>query len=368
MKSWKRKFWLGLIVLTVLFVLFVRARELFSDNQSDFATLNDSLFIEQTLHTSATLTNQQQIDSNANIIVPCGWYSADGKLTPMVAGICDGGYQAGVAIKDIAVFITQYTYDKQYRKEIDSDLDILWENKSEVLSLTQNQLKDLGTELSGVKGSAKAEYSYGKILFDVTTLVTGVGELKVLGKVTKNAKILKALKTLPFTKLANIAKACPPCAAIYKASPTLRSDLLTTNIATTTKLLDADFVKSGKTWNVFIKEYEAHHIIPVNLLDEAPVLHFYYNNGGKLNFNSMENGIMLKKVCEGGEHAKHTSYSTTILETISERLEKIQRLNITTNNKIGLMDNELKKIIHETREIIIEKSIKGNMKLNLIFQ
>ncbi len=356
MKSWKKKFWLGLLIFTVLFFLFVRTREIFSDKQPDLSELSDSLYVEQTL--------QQQIDSNSNIIVPCGWYSNDGKLTPMIAGICDGGYQAGVAIKDIAGFIAKYSFDKQYRKEIDNDLDVLWENKSVVLSLTGNQLKDLGTELSGARGSAKAEYSYGKILFDVTTLVTGVGELKVLSNVTKNAKLLKALKSLSLLKLANISKACPPCAAIFKAAKTLRENLLTTNIAATLKLLEADFVKSGKTWDVFIKEYEAHHIIPVNLLEESRGLQFYYNNGGTLNFNSLENGMMLRKLSNGGSHANHPQYSLFMNQMITKRLIQIQNSNKATIEKIQLMDKELTKIIDETKDMIIN----NNVKINKLFQ
>ncbi len=337
-----------------------RIRDLFSENHEPFSQLSDSLFVENAL--------QKQIELQENALVPCGWYDSNGKLSPMVAGVCDGAYQAGVAIKDITVFITKYSIDKQYRKQIDSDLDVLLKNKSEVLSLTGKQLKDWSTELSGVHGSAKAEYVYGKAVFDAVTLVVGTSEIGAVSKAAKNAKILKALKSIPLAKLANIKKVCPPCATIYKAAPTLRDDLLVTNSNATRQLLEADFVKSGKAWDVFIKDYEAHHIIPVNMLDESPALHFYYNNGGKLNFNSLENGMMLKKVSKKGLHAKHQAYSIIMRDKIAEKFEKIQLSNVDVSKKVNLMDKELRKIIEETRELILEKGVNGNIKVNQIFK
>jgi len=356
----KKIFFRILLIITVLFIVQGRIRDLFSDNQEQFSQLSDSLYVEKTL--------QKQIESQANVLVPCGWYDSNGKLSPMVAGVCDGAYQAGVAIKDIAVFIAKYSVDKQYRKEVDSDLDVLLENKSEVLSLTGKQFKDWSKELSGAHGSAKAEYTYGKVLFDAMTLVVGTSEIGALSKAAKNAKILKALKSIPLAKLANIKKVCPPCAAIFKAAQTLREDLLVTNLAATRKLLEADFVKSGKAWEVFIKDYEAHHIIPVNMLDESKGLQFYYNNGGTLKFNSLENGIMLKKVSKEGLHAKHQAYSFEIKEKLVERLEKIRTSNVTTTKKISMMDKELRKIIEDTRELILEKGINGSTKINQLFQ
>jgi len=351
----KKLFFKALIIITVLFILFVRTRELFFGDKQQ---LCNSEYVEQSL--------LEQTETHENI-VPCGWYSGDGNLTPMVAGVCDGGYQAGVAIKDIAVFIARYSSDKQYRTEIDKDLAVLRENKSAVLSLVSQEVKDLGIELSGAKGSAKAEYAYGKVLFTVTTMIVGVGELKTISGL-KNTKLFKIIKTSPLAKFANLAKLCPPCVVLIKAAQSLREDLLVTNLAATRKLLAADFVKSGKTWQVFIKVYEAHHIIPVNAFHDAEILHFYYNNGGKLNFNSIENGIMLRKVCLGGSHAKHTEYT----KYIGKRLDKLYySINLMKTNsiesKVQKTETELKKLIEETRQIIINKSINGNIKVNDIF-
>jgi len=169
-------------------------------------------------------------------------------------------------------------------------------------------------------------------------------------------------------KLTNIEKACPVCAQLFKTAQNLRNDLLITNLSETQKLLHTDFVKSGKTWEVFIKDYEAHHIIPVNLLEKSPALQFYYNNGGKLNFNSLENGIMVKKVNLDGVHANHPVYTTIIGRKIRFRLEKIMQMNVSATRKNQLMDIELKQIIEETRMLILEKSVKSNVKINKLLQ
>jgi len=155
---------------------------------------------------------------------------------------------------------------------------------------------------------------------------------------------------------------------LIKTAQTLRDDLLVTNLAATRKLLAADFVKSGKTWQVFIKEYEAHHIIPVNAFHDAKILHFYYNNGGKLNFNSIENGIMLRKVCLGGSHAKHTRYTDYITEKLEFIYFTINKMsNPSVDAKVKKAETEIQKLIEETRQTIINKSINENTKINELF-
>ncbi len=358
MKRWKRNFYVALAVITVLFVLQGRIRDVFSPVAPP--QLDDSLYVEQTL--------EEQTELQATVIVPCGWYTGNGALPPMIAGICDGAYQSSVAIKDIACFIAQYNANLQYQVEINSQLAVLWENKATVLSITGNELHQFGDKLSGAHGSAKAEYAYGKVLFETVTMVAGVGELTELSNVVKNTKVLKALKTLPFLRLANLKKVCPPCAELFRAAKSLRNDLLFTNLATTRTLLEADFVKSGKTWEVFIKDYEAHHIIPREMLEASDGLQFYYNNGGKINFNSFENGMMIKKLSKKGFHANHPNYSKFIENRIASKFEIIEFSNTSLKGKIRLMDIELKKIIEETRELIIEKSVNGSVKINSLFQ
>jgi len=359
MKFTKKRLIQFLLIITIVFILQGRVRDFFWLEKQPVAQSGDSLLVEQSL--------QEQKEKQANTIIPCGWYGNDGKLPPMLAGICDGGYQSGVAIKDIACLIAKYNSDFQYQIEINIYLAILWQSKSEVLSLTGKQLKDFGTELSGVHGSAKAEYAYGKILFEAITLLAGTGEITELGNVIKNTKLLKTLKALPILKIASIEKVCPTCATIYKAAQTLRNDLLVSNLTVTQKLLEADFVKSGKTWDVFIKDYEAHHIIPVNMLDESIGLQFYYNNGGKLNFNTLENGMMIRKVSKKGFHANHPTYSQLILQKIETQYITINKSNLSPVEKVSLMDKGLKNIIEETRELIIERSVKGNVKINKLF-
>ncbi len=232
-------------------------------------------------------------------------------------------------------------------------------------------LQDFGSELAGKRGSIRAEYAYGRMLFEVVFLVAGTTEITEGANLLKNAttKLSSTLGRLKALKVLSIAKLCPTCAEFYKASQTLRANLIGTNLDATRNLLGAEFVKSGKTWEVFIKEYEALHIVPLNAFEKSEQLRFYYNNGGKLNFNSIENGIMVQKASfDGVIHANHPEYSFNLIRRIDKQFEIIQTMNKPMVEKIQFMDNELKKIIDETRKQIIEKSMKGNTKINKLFQ
>ncbi len=155
---------------------------------------------------------------------------------------------------------------------------------------------------------------------------------------------------------------------LYKKTGKLRKNLLSkTNLPTTKALLNSEWKKSGKTWNVFIKDYEAHHIIPKNLLEKSKGLQFYYNNGGTYRFNSIENGIMLKKVSKGGYHAKHPNYTRFVLSEVEKINKSINSTKLSIPAKNSLFEKKLIKLKNNIKSQLIKDCINNNKKVNAIF-
>ena len=169
-----------------------------------------------------------------------------------------------------------------------------------------------------------------------------------------------------------IRAGCAVCVKLFQNAYKLRKKLLHTNNLQKTKvLLKYDWLKAqkaGKSWKSFIADYQAHHIIPLNLLDESDALKFYYNNGGKLDFNDIDNGIMIKKAYLGGAHANHPRYNRVIKEKLNEILFIIKQEDITLKSQIQLFEKELTHFTNELRIKLTTKSIKGTTKVNLIFE
>jgi len=247
----------------------------------------------------------------------------------------------------------------------------MWENRWEVYEELKTSLKDYGQTLAGYQGALEAEYQYGRLIFEVginfvsfgsVSGVSGFGKLNATMNVLNKGKWLKRLD-----KIIEIGKSCKSCATIFKQSGNLRDNILKHNLDDVKLLLDKEWKSSGKHWDDFIKDYDAHHVIPVDLLDKSDALKFYYNNGGKLNFNSIENGIFVKKVAKGGEHACHPKYNDYIAFRLQEINDRILLADKPLNIMIKEFDNDLKALIKETAQEIKIKSINQKLKVNEIF-
>ncbi len=123
--------------------------------------------------------------------------------------------------------------------------------------------------------------------------------------------------------------------------------------------------KKGIKWKDFIKDYQAHHIIPKELLNTSEGLQFYFNNGGKLKFNSIDNGIMLKKSVI---HGNHPDYNKLILNKIDDAYYKIYKMEISNDLKLKIFKEQLYQLIKKTRKEIISKSINGGKKINNLYK
>ena len=143
--------------------------------------------------------------------------------------------------------------------------------------------------------------------------------------------------------------------------------MLKHNLPEIKRLLHNDWKKSGKKWNVFIKDYEAHHIVPVSLLEESEGLQYFLNNGGKFSFNSIENGIFVKKVAKGGQHANHPKYS----EIVAKRVQRIYENSIGQHGQLHIelqiMEKKLNKLTKELKSEISNGSINNQIKINDLF-
>jgi len=133
-------------------------------------------------------------------------------------------------------------------------------------------------------------------------------------------------------------------------------------------LLKEEFEASGKTWEKFIKQYEAHHVIPADMLEKSDLLRFYYNNGGKMEFNNFDNGIFLKKsIFPDGVHSVHPDYNLNIKYELEIIFEKIRNTNLSIEQKLNLIEVNLFQLQKDVKKELIEKCLKNNIKVNKMY-
>jgi len=148
----------------------------------------------------------------------------------------------------------------------------------------------------------------------------------------------------------------------------LRDNILKHNLDDVKLLLDKEWKSSGKHWDDFIKDYDAHHVIPVDLLDKSEGLVFYYNNGGKFKFNSIENGIFVKKVSKGGQHAKHPKYTEYVLYEIENIYNVVRKTNQTEPFKVKQFESMLNNFTTNLKREIYNNSLTKKLKINNLYQ
>lgn len=113
-----------------------------------------------------------------------------------------------------------------------------------------------------------------------------------------------------------------------------------------------------------VANFEAHHIIPNNVLKNDPILQdiiLYANDNHGFNFNSIENGIMIQKkdAYVGTIHTNHSRYDNIIklkLENVKEAWKK--------NEELGY--KKLKDLINETEDQLVTQVVNGQNTVNLL--
>ncbi len=248
----------------------------------------------------------------------------------------------------------------------------MYANKAKLPAQIKNEFIKLGKGIAGDYGANRAEYLFGKCVFEFASLSLSGGAIiattgkKAVKLTKKSVSLLKRTKLV--AKINKLAKICKPCAKLLKNSGGLRRNLLNKkNTIIAQKLLKTEWElaqKKGIKWNVFIKDYQAHHIIPKELLNTSEGLQFYFNNGGKLKFNSIDNGIMLKKSVI---HGNHPDYNDYITKSINKIFMKISTRKIPNKHKIKQFEFQLNQLIDITRNKIINNSINKNIKINKLY-
>jgi len=350
----KKKILITLFIFSVLFVAQNRLRSNFSSSELNNRSAE---FFESAY--------QQGCVQNPHAVVPCEWYTNDVAMPPMFAGMIDGAYISGENIVVLAQLSYMYFNDSKTNNEVNQAFAYLWQNRQEILPQLRKAAKEKGIELSAEKGADIAEYEYGKLLFEVGSMFFGVGELSAS---VKNIKFVQqAFETIGknsrLAKLASIKVKCKPCAKIFANRSKLRDEFLVHNLDETKRLLSNDWKASGKTWDDFIKDYDAHHVIPVEMLEKSEGLFFYYNNGGKFNFNGIQNGLILKKVQNGGQHAFHPKYNTEMEKKLQIIYEEIRISNDVDYLKVKRFEKKFVELIENTKQEIF----KSDKKVNLIY-
>jgi hypothetical protein len=305
-------------------------------------------------------------ENGNHCVVPIKWYATNGWMQPTIAGVVDGAYNTGYSIKDLAIFISDYAGSDSVRTEIHTMVAQLTDNPAVLWKTVKTSTIKLGDELQGDYGKIQGQYKTGRAFFEASTFFVGIGEVAVS---VKGSKLTACLRRL--TKLRRIKLGCPVCAKIFEKAYKLRKKLLQgENLRKTKALLNDDWLiaqKAGKSWDEFIEAYQAHHIIPLNMLDESDALKFYYNNGGKLDFNNIDNGIMIKKLNLGGAHANHPRYNKHILKELDDILAKSINDDYLLKEQVEIFEILTIQMVEDTRNKLIENCIKNSTKVNKLF-
>jgi len=312
---------------------------------------------------------EQGCTERDNTIVPCNWYTETHSPMPaFVAGMLDGAYISGESIADLALLTWNYSHNAQYRSEVNEMASLMWQNRYEVYQELKTELQQYGQSIAGYEGALEAEYQFGRLVFEVGFNFVGIGSISGIGKLNASLKTFNKGKWLKrMEKMTEISLSCKTCATIFNQSKNLRKNILKNDLDDVKLLLDKEWKTSGKTWDNFIKDYDAHHVIPVDLLIKSEVLKTYYNSGGALNFNSFENGILLKSVNKAGIHANHPNYTNEILDRLNSVENKFKVLNLPNDTKISFYDKEIRKIILNLKSELNEATRTGT-KVNNLFE
>ena len=350
MRKWQK---IGLLI--IVSIALALSSSLYFTGSSDYS---DPEKVEAMLRANC--------ENGNHCAVPVEWYSTNGWMQPSIAGIVDGAYNMGYSLKDLGVFISDYAGSDSLRTEINTMVAELIDNPEVLWETIKGSTKTLGNELRGNYGTIQGQYKTGRALFEATTFFVGVGEVSASVKGSKLTVYLRHL-----TKWKRIRLECAICAKFFKKAYKLRKQLLQgDNLKKTKALLNNDWLKAkkaGKSWNEFIGDYQAHHIIPIKLLEESDALKFYYNNGGKLDFNSIENGIMIKKSYLGGAHANHPAYSNKIRKDLYKMFDNAKERASTASMQMKLFERSLIDYKENLRVLLQNQCIHNNVKVNQLF-
>jgi len=108
--------------------------------------------------------------------------------------------------------------------------------------------------------------------------------------------------------------------------------------------------------NITEKGIQAHHIIPVELIGKSKVVQEAIEKG--FDFNGVVNGIGIKALKEGGEHANHPAYTKNLMK-------KIENWAKDNPNYTGKEAKQfLESLSGKLKKVLKEKSVNGGVKVN----
>ncbi|WP_159453793.1 fibronectin type III domain-containing protein [Ohtaekwangia koreensis] len=168
-------------------------------------------------------------------------------------------------------------------------------------------------------------------------------------------------------KIRSIRQNCDKCANAYKAGASIRNRIK--NLAETKRILNDQWIASGKSWDDFIEGYEAHHILPKELLENSEAMQHYFNHydgDDILKFNHIDNGIMVEKYREGigGVHGNHPDYTFEINNYIDTKYINYVNDGLDAGIIAQRLHADLTETIATLKNVLIENSINGTVKVN----
>lgn len=173
-------------------------------------------------------------------------------------------------------------------------------------------------------------------------------------------------------KIKKIAPKCKKCLEFYKNSTKIRD-----NIIDEAESADLYYQRNTKNvdWITFFGDYEAHHILPKDLIVSSAAMQFYlthYKGKDIIEFNDLENGIMLKKYSSSmgltdGVHANHSNY-TRIIRNYLQELFQVPNIGFNDQQKALFLHKKIRLLVKSLKEVIISMCIGNKVKVDDLIQ
>ena len=312
--------------------------------------------------------NKDQNYNQSNIHVP-----------PLFAGVSDG------VVEEVSNYpqLIKLGYDVASKKEVREGL---WNS---VKNISTESIKNAATDFyEEKKNNYTSDKSYivnhtvGKDAVQVASILMGGGAIKSLKNTTDNIhngvkKVGEEIKKVKVKKIFNSAQEFAE--DIVKNKTNIRKNIL--DLAETKDYARKYFdtvVKEGDfdDWfkNNFSKyekgtlNFEAHHIIPIDVLKTNPDLQQLLFDLKKadpnfsFDFNGIDNGMMLQKKSlklDVNGHTIHNDYSREINKKITEIITSPRNLN-----KPEKAFEEIQELIKNTKNKLEKEVLLGNKDVN----
>ncbi|WP_309607565.1 AHH domain-containing protein [Flavobacterium sp.] len=368
---------------------FADGKKIAIDNESSFFKIvSEGIGLTTTLLKTALVEDKTYLNTTEN--------TASIHAPGLVTGTVEAGTKVVTDITGIVTMVYDISVDKEARKQVCEGLkkiktqigndysqlmpmlkDVIVEeatgNTPENWSLIINPNTDTGkTGHLATKGAVRTCVT----IFTASTIITKLPEMA--DNLVKKMDDLLSIGNKVFNSAEELAT------AIYKARSTIRKNIINlqeskdlakeffehikkTDTSLSNVQFDDWFINTFKKFESSTLNFEAHHVIPADVLKNNPDLKELLfelrktDSNFNFDFNGIDNGMMIQKKSNALQingHTVHNDYNREISKKISELIQ-----NAATKEKAF---EKVKKLISDTKNKLKQEVLLGTKNVNEI--